>query len=75
MKTSLTSAETTLLAVLRSKPGVAFSREQLVRQLAETGVSDIDTLKRTVDVLVCYTRKKLGKDVIRTKKGVGYYAH
>lgn len=75
MKQQLTSAETALLAVLRSRPGVPFSREQLVRQLAETGVSDVDTLKRTIDVLVCYVRKKVGKDVIRTRKGVGYYAH
>jgi DNA-binding response OmpR family regulator len=65
----LTPIEFSLLEHLARRPGVVFSREQLLADVwnhAETsGV-------RTVDSHVASLRRKLGKSVVRTARGVGY---
>jgi DNA-binding response OmpR family regulator len=65
----LTPIEFSLLEHLARRPGVVFSREQLLADVwhhAET--SGI----RTVDSHVASLRRKLGKSVVRTARGVGY---
>ena len=65
----LTPIEFSLLEHLARRPGVVFSREQLLTDVwhhAETsGV-------RTVDSHVASLRRKLGGGVVRTARGVGY---
>ena len=69
---ALTATEFDLLAHLLRRPGVVFSREQLLSDVwgyaATAGA-------RTVDVHVAQVRAKLGPaSVIRTHRGVGYAA-
>lgn len=58
-----------LLNLLISKPGYVFSREQIMSSVwgNETVVGD-----RTIDVHIRKLREKLGDDIIKTIKGVGY---
>jgi len=65
----LTPTEFDLLAHLASRPGVVFSREQLLTQV--WGYADPAGL-RTVDAHVAALRRKLGADLVRTVHGVGY---
>ncbi len=58
-----------LLHFLASKPGVVFSRAQLLDMVWGTDVFVVD---RTVDVHVRKIREKIGSDYIETVKGVGY---
>ncbi|MEJ7634539.1 response regulator transcription factor [Aeromicrobium sp.] len=66
----LTATEFDLLAALMRRPGLVFTREQLLSTVwgnAAYGQS------RTVDVHVAQLRAKLGKESpIRTHRGVGY---
>ncbi|HPC94834.1 MAG TPA: response regulator transcription factor [Sedimentisphaerales bacterium] len=68
---SLTFSEFNILCVLARRPGVVFTRYQIVDSLHGGNyiVSD-----RAVDVQIAYLRKKLGdcKDYIETVRGVGY---
>jgi DNA-binding response OmpR family regulator len=68
---ALTLAEYRLLATLISRPGIVFTREQLIEKITggETYVID-----RNVDVHIRSIRKKLGDDAdfILTVRGVGY---
>ncbi|KAA1397275.1 response regulator transcription factor [Aeromicrobium ginsengisoli] len=68
----LTATEFDLLAALMRRPGIVFTREQLLSTVwgaAAYGQS------RTVDVHVAQLRAKLGVDSpIRTHRGVGYSA-
>jgi two-component system phosphate regulon response regulator PhoB len=68
---SLTFSEFNILRVLARRPGVVFTRYQIVDSLHGGNyiVSD-----RAVDVQIAYLRKKLGdcKDYIETVRGVGY---
>jgi len=65
----LTPREFDLLHHLAGRPGVVFSREQLLRDVwgYEDGVG-----ARTVDSHIRGLRRKLGPDVIRTARGAGY---
>ncbi|MCC7302239.1 MAG: response regulator transcription factor [Bacteroidia bacterium] len=58
-----------LLALLASKPGKVFTRDEILQRVwgDEVIVGD-----RTIDVHVRKVREKLGEDYIRTVKGVGY---
>lgn len=65
----LTPIEFELLYTLASKPGVVFTREQLLTQVwgYREGFGG-----RTVDSHVGALRRKLGSDLLRTVHGVGY---
>jgi len=65
----LTPTEFDLLALLSARPGVVFSREQL---LAEVWGWRDGSGQRTVDSHVRGLRRKLGSDLVRTVHGVGY---
>jgi DNA-binding response OmpR family regulator len=65
----LTPTEFDLLLHLASRPGVVFSREQLLTQV--WGYSD-PAGARTVDAHVAALRRKLGAGLVRTVHGVGY---
>jgi two-component system, OmpR family, alkaline phosphatase synthesis response regulator PhoP len=68
---SLTFSEFNILTTLARRPGLVFTRYQIVDSLhgGNYVVSD-----RAVDVQITYLRKKLGdcKDYIETVRGVGY---
>ena len=63
-----------VLAVLSERPGMAFSRRQLIEQVwGQTWVGD----EHLVDVHIGHLRRKLGDDAgaarfIRTVRGIGY---
>jgi DNA-binding response OmpR family regulator len=65
----LTPTEFDLLALLAARPGVVFSREQL---LAEVWGWRDGSGQRTVDSHVRGLRRKLGSDLVRTVHGIGY---
>ncbi len=65
----LTPTEFDLLVLLSARPGVVFSREQL---LAEVWGWRDGSGQRTVDSHVRGLRRKLGPDLVRTVHGVGY---
>ena len=65
----LTPTEFDLLVHLASRPGVVFSREQLLAQV--WGYAD-PAGARTVDAHVAALRRKLGASLVRTVHGVGY---
>jgi DNA-binding response OmpR family regulator len=66
----LTPTEFELLRRLASRPGVVFSREQLLEEV--WGYADGTTGARTVDSHIAALRRKLGADVLRTVQGIGY---
>ena len=65
----LTPTEFDLLALLASRPGVVYTREQL---LAEVWGWRDGAGQRTVDSHVRGLRRKLGAELVRTVHGVGY---
>ena len=67
----LTPIEFDLLQVLGAKPGVVFTREQLLADV--WGYRDANGA-RTVDSHIRSLRQKLGAELIRTVHGVGYAA-
>jgi two-component system response regulator QseB len=64
---ALSARECALLQVLASRPARAFTREELL-----TGAFDEAESLGAVDTYVHYLRRKLGRDVIRTVRGIGY---
>jgi two-component system alkaline phosphatase synthesis response regulator PhoP len=58
-----------LLALLSSKPGRVFERNQI---LEKVWGQDIIVGDRTIDVHIRKLREKLGNDCIKTVKGIGY---
>ena len=66
---SLPKKEFKLLALLATKPGKVFTRENILQQIwgDEVVVGD-----RTIDVHVRKIREKLGSEYIKTIKGIGY---
>jgi two-component system alkaline phosphatase synthesis response regulator PhoP len=66
---SLPKKEFELLALLISKPGKVFTRQEILEKIwgEEVIVGD-----RTIDVHIRKLREKLGIDHIKTVKGVGY---
>ncbi len=65
---SLTSAEYLLLEYLVLNRGRFVSREELL----ERALGNYEAEGNTVEVLIHRLRRKLGRDVIMTKKGLGY---
>lgn len=65
----LTVTEFDLLHMFAARPGVVFTREQLMRDV--WGYDD-PTGERTVDSHIASLRRKLGQDAVRTVHGVGY---
>ncbi len=65
----LARKEFELLALLASKPGKVFLRNEILNQVWGTEVIVGD---RTIDVHIRKIRQKLGLDCIKTVKGVGY---
>jgi DNA-binding response OmpR family regulator len=65
----LTPTEFDLLVLLAARPGVVFSREQL---LAEVWGWRDGAGRRTVDSHVRGLRRKLGSELVRTVHGIGY---
>ena len=66
---SLTPKEAWLLAVFMQHAGLILSRRFLMRRVWETDYVG-DT--RTVEVHVCWLRRKLGSAYIKTIRGRGY---
>ncbi|MEA2221414.1 MAG: hypothetical protein QOJ35_4040 [Solirubrobacteraceae bacterium] len=66
----LTPTEFDLVHRLALRPGVVFSREQLLEEV--WGYVDGTTGGRTVDSHVAAVRRKLGAEVVRTVQGIGY---
>ena len=66
---SLPKKEFELLALLFSKPGKVFTREII---LDTVWGGDVVVGDRTIDVHIRKLREKLGDDLIKTIKGVGY---
>jgi two-component system response regulator QseB len=66
----LAPREYALLEYLARNRGVPQNRLELIEQV--WGESDDLMFSQTVDVHVAYLRRKLGRDVIKTVRGVGY---
>lgn len=66
---SLPKKEFELLALLMSKPGKVFTRDNI---LNEVWGQEIIVGDRTIDVHIRKLREKIGEDHIKTVKGVGY---
>lgn len=66
---SLPKKEFELLFFLASKPGKVFSREVILEKIWG---ADVHVVDRTIDVHIRKLREKLGKNYIKTLKGVGY---
>lgn len=65
----LARKEFELLALLTSRPGKVFLRNEILHQVWGT---DVIVGDRTIDVHIRKIRQKLGVDCITTVKGVGY---
>lgn len=63
----LSGRECALLTVLARRPRQVFSRDELLRHAFDSADS-----AGAVDTYVHYVRRKLGRDVIRTVRGIGY---
>ena len=63
----LSAREGALLHVLAGRPTQVFSRSDLLTRAFDDAESD-----GAVDTYVHYLRRKLGKDVVRTVRGLGY---
>ncbi len=58
-----------LLKLLASKPGRVFTRDEIFNRIWS---EDVIVSDRTIDVHIRKIREKLGEDIIKTVKGVGY---
>ncbi|MBC7651871.1 MAG: response regulator transcription factor, partial [Deinococcales bacterium] len=65
----LARKEFELVALLASKPGKVFLRNEILNRIWGT---DVIVGDRTIDVHIRKIRQKLGVDCISTVKGVGY---
>jgi two-component system response regulator QseB len=63
----LSEREAALLALLAARPGVVFSRSELLDRVFDEAESET-----VVDTYVHYCRRKLGRGVISTVRGLGY---
>ena len=63
----LSAREAALLGVLAARPRQVFSRRDLLERVFDSAGSD-----NAVDTYVHYCRRKLGRDVISTVRGLGY---
>jgi len=65
----LARKEFNLLELLVSKPGKVFTRDEIFRKVWGT---DVIVGNRTIDVHIRKLREKVGEDIIKTVKGIGY---
>ncbi len=68
-KVMLTSREWAILDILAARPGAVVAKDRIEDALYAFG-QEIES--NTVEVYVSRLRKKLGKDRIRTQRGLGY---
>lgn len=68
-KIELPKKEFELLALLMSKPGKVFKRDEILFKVWGTEIIVGD---RTIDVHIRKLREKLGEEYIKTVKGIGY---
>lgn len=68
-KMELPRKEFELLSLLAGKPGKVFTREEI---LDKVWGEDVVVGDRTIDVHIRKLREKLGEELIRTVKGIGY---
>ncbi|MCA1751366.1 MAG: response regulator transcription factor [Flavobacteriales bacterium] len=66
---NLPKKEFELLALLMSKPGRVFTREIILNTIWG---NDVVVGDRTIDVHIRKLREKIGNEIIKTVKGVGY---
>ncbi|TCN44856.1 DNA-binding response OmpR family regulator [Kribbella orskensis] len=66
-RVELSEREAALLALLAARPGVVFSRRELLDRVFDDAESET-----VVDTYVHYCRRKLGRGVISTVRGLGY---
>ena len=64
---ALSERECTLLQALAARPRQVFSREDLLALVFDAAESS-----NVVDTYVHYLRRKLGRDIVRTVRGLGY---
>ena len=69
LEVELTVREYQVLDLLARRPGQVVSRAELFEQVWE---GSYDGSSNIVDVYVGYLRRKLGRDLIRTVRGVGF---
>ncbi|HEY9839349.1 MAG: response regulator transcription factor [Candidatus Sericytochromatia bacterium] len=67
---ALTGLEFRLLRYLMLNPGRILSKAQLMEHLYDL---DQETLSNTVEVFVARLRQKIGKELIHTRRGQGYW--
>ncbi len=70
MPVKLTSLEYRLLAYLMHHKGKVISRTELIEHLYD---QDFDRDSNTIEVFIGRLRKKIGKDMLHTVRGLGYY--
>jgi two-component system alkaline phosphatase synthesis response regulator PhoP len=68
-KLELPRKEFELLSLLAAKPGKVFTREEI---LDKVWGEDVVVGDRTIDVHIRKLREKIGDELIRTVKGIGY---
>ena len=68
-KLNLPRKEFELLFLLASKPGKVFKREKIMESVWGT---DVIVGDRTIDVHIRKLREKIGENILKTIKGVGY---
>lgn len=68
-KLILPRKEFELLTLLASKPGKVFTRDEILERVWG---NDVIVGDRTIDVHIRKLREKLGEELIRTVKGIGY---
>lgn len=66
---NLVKKEYELLLLLSSKPGKVFSRQEIFNRIWDM---DVIVGDRTIDVHIRRLREKIGEDLIKTVKGMGY---
>lgn len=65
----LAKKEFNLLELLVSKPGKVFTRDEI---FSKVWGADVIVGNRTIDVHIRKLREKVGSDIIKTVKGIGY---
>jgi len=65
----LTASQFRIVAYLAERAGTVISRTELGEAITS---DDDETLSRVIDVQVYHIRRKLGKDFIQSRRGLGY---
>lgn len=68
-KIDLAKKEFDILWLLAQKPGKVYGREEIYRKVWG---SDVIVGNRTIDVHISKLREKIGSEIIKTVKGIGY---